>query len=88
MLLNNDMKENMIVGIILASSAEPETKEELIEYVRSRDDHSMQACFRLGQMDGRDSIAQMLMGSSLYNCESTRGTVEAAVAMINKMETI
>ena len=87
-MLSNEVKENMIAGIILASGARPETKEELIEYVRSRNDHCMQACFRLGQMDCRDSIVQMLQGSSLYNSGITCGAIEAALVLIKKMETI
>ncbi len=87
-MLSNEVKENMIVGIILASGAQPETKEELIEYVRSRNDHCMQACFRLGQMDFRESAVKMLQDNFQNTPTFHRRTAEAAAIMIQEMEVI
>ena len=59
-MLSNDAKENMTVGIIMASHAKTETKTELIDYVRSHNDAAIQASYKLGQMDMRMSAAETL----------------------------
>ena len=63
-MLSNDVKENMIVGIIMASKAEPETKKELINYVRCHNSKAIQAAFNLGQMDMRMSAAAAIVDTA------------------------
>ena len=59
-MLSNEAKENMTVGIIMASHARTDTKTELIDYVRSHNDAAIQASYKLGQMDMRMSAVETL----------------------------
>ena len=72
-MLSDKVKENMVVGIIMASHAETATKTELIDYIRSRRAEK-QAAFRLGQMDMRMSAADALRKQAEFTkgiCHST-----------------
>ena len=72
-MLPDKVKENIVVGIIMASHVEADTKTELIDYVRSRSAEK-QASFRLGQMDMRMSAADSLRKQAEFTkgiCHST-----------------
>lgn len=78
-------KDNLIIGIIEMALAPADVKEELIRHVRNRSAEN-QACFRLGQMDMRESAALKLLAAA----EGTRGkvcaTMLAAVQLVEGMQ--
>ena len=80
-------KENMIVGIIMASHAESGTKTELIDYVRSRSAEK-QACFRLGQMDMRASAADALRKQAEFTKGICHSTMLTDADIIESLEVI
>ena len=47
-----------------------------------------QACFRLGQMDMRDSIADRLRGAAGNVCGIAKATLDCAVDMVRDMEAL
>jgi len=86
--LENAVKMTMIAGMIEMSGAEPETKDQLIGYVTSHDDAAMEAAFRLGQMDMRESAAAALTDAAAPTKGVVHGTMMAAVEIVNNLKTI
>lgn len=78
-MLSNEVKENMIVGIIMESHVSPSTKTELIDYVRSHNGGAVQAAFRLGQMDMQMSTADVFRNCAAA-MEGRCGTCNLAAA--------
>ena len=67
-------RENIVVGIILASNAPEDIKNDLLGYIRSRDGER-EASFLLGQMDFRESVSLML----LEDIDTTKGMVRSVL---------
>lgn len=78
-------KDKALTAIIDAALAPRWMKEELLRHVRSRSGEN-QACFRLGQMDMRQSVVELLRKAA----EGTHGTVcatlLAAAQLVEEMD--
>jgi len=84
-MMDNKTKENVIVGIIMTSMVSNETKTELIDYVRSSSSEK-RACFRLGQMDFRESAVMKLQECATHIKGIARKAMLSCADLIGEME--
>ena len=87
-MLSNKVKETLIVGIIAESKAQPATKKELIDYVRSHDDAAVRASYRLGQMDTKESAAHALKEAANAGRASHHCAMMKAVDIVEGLKVI
>lgn len=81
-----ETKEETVLFCINSSYLPDDVKQELINYVKSHNDASIRAAFRLGQMDMRESAAAAIIDTASE--WDGRCRVYTMAAMVEHLEVI
>lgn len=82
--------ESLVIGMALPEESRSALKR-LVEFAGkpfNLDSEEKQSCFRLGQMDMRESVVAMLRDIAFNSLGITRATVEHTADMVSKMEVL